>query len=229
MKRRNAILNLALGVGGITMGAQAANARGAGNRSNQKMQNMDILTPDTSNGNINHSVCRWCYGSIPLDEFCQAARAMGLTSIDLLGVDDFPTLKKYDLVCAMVSGVPGGITSGLWESKHLGDKTALIGTPFYAPVEQFGGDSPDVRSDVYNVATVLYELCTGVVPWPGKSFLEVFQSKLQSRPPRMTERAPGVNVPAALEEAIVGGLIAEARDRYASAEEFAQQLEAARL
>ncbi|MCB9903205.1 MAG: protein kinase [Planctomycetes bacterium] len=125
--------------------------------------------------------------------------------------------------------VDGGITSGLWESKHLGDKTALIGTPFYAPVEQFGGESPDVRSDVYNVATVLYELCTGVVPWPGKSFLEVFQSKLQSRPPRMAERAPGVSVPAALEEAIVGGLIAEARDRYASAEKFAQQLEAVRL
>lgn len=124
--------------------------------------------------------------------------------------------------------VDGGITSGLWESKHLGDKTALIGTPFYAPVEQFGGESPDVRSDVYNVATVLYELCVGVVPWPGKSFLEVFQSKLQSRPPRMAERVPGVSVPAALEEAIVGGLIAEARDRYASAEKFAQQLEAVR-
>lgn len=124
--------------------------------------------------------------------------------------------------------VDGGITSGLWESKHLGDKTALIGTPFYAPVEQFGGESPDVRSDVYNVATVLYELCTGVVPWPGKSFLEVFQSKLQSRPPRMAERAPGCSVPKELEEAIVGGLIAEARDRYASAEKFAQQLEAVR-
>lgn len=122
--------------------------------------------------------------------------------------------------------VDGGITSGLWESKHLGDKTALIGTPFYAPVEQFGGESPDVRSDVYNVATVLYELCTGVVPWPGKSFLEVFQSKLQSRPPRMAERAPGVEIPSELEEAIVGGLIAEARDRYQSAEKFAQRLEA---
>jgi serine/threonine-protein kinase len=122
--------------------------------------------------------------------------------------------------------VDGGITSGLWESKHLGDKTALIGTPFYAPVEQFGGESPDVRSDVYNLATVLFELCTGVVPWPGKSFLEVFQSKLQSRPPRMADRAPGVSIPDELESAIVGGLIAEARERYQSAEAFAQRLEA---
>jgi len=64
-------------------------------------------------GRINHSVCKWCYGKIPLDEFCQAARQIGLRSVELLTVDDFPTLKKHGLVCAMVSGVPGGISSGL--------------------------------------------------------------------------------------------------------------------
>ena len=64
-------------------------------------------------GRINHSVCKWCYGKIPLEEFCQAAKAMGLQSVELLKVEDFPMLKKYDLKCAMVSGVPGGIESGL--------------------------------------------------------------------------------------------------------------------
>jgi len=43
----------------------------------------------------------------------KAAKAMGLKSVELLEVQDFPTLKKYDLGCAMVSGVPGGISSGL--------------------------------------------------------------------------------------------------------------------
>ena len=33
-------------------------------------------------------------------------------SIELLNVTDFPTLKKYDLACAMVTGVPGGIQDG---------------------------------------------------------------------------------------------------------------------
>jgi hydroxypyruvate isomerase len=62
---------------------------------------------------INHSVCKWCYGNIPLEEFCQAGKKIGLQSVELLVVDDFPTLKKHDLICAMVSGVPGGITKGL--------------------------------------------------------------------------------------------------------------------
>jgi eukaryotic-like serine/threonine-protein kinase len=125
--------------------------------------------------------------------------------------------------------VDGGITSGLWSAKHLGDKTALIGTPFYAPVEQFGGDSPDIQSDIYNIATVMYELCTGVVPWPGSSFLEIFQAKLEKRPPSMKSRAPEVDVPPLLEEAIMGGLLADRRERYSSVRSFMERLEAVEL
>ncbi len=64
-------------------------------------------------GRVNHSVCKWCYGKIPLEEMCLAAKRIGLESVELLTVDTFPTLKKHDLACAMVSGVPGGITDGL--------------------------------------------------------------------------------------------------------------------
>jgi len=120
--------------------------------------------------------------------------------------------------------VDGGITPALWSAKHLGDKTALIGTPFYAPVEQFGGESPDVQSDVYNVATMLYELACGVLPWKGKSFLEVFQAKLEPRPPSMKTRAPKVDVPAELEAAILGGLMADRKERYGDADALAKKL-----
>ena len=121
--------------------------------------------------------------------------------------------------------VDGGVTAGLWSVKHLGDRTALIGTPFYAPIEQFGGESPDVQSDVYNVATVLFELVTGVLPWPGKSLLEVFQAKLDRALPSMGRRAPEVEVDAALERAIVGGLAADRSERYADAAAFHAALE----
>src|SRR5688572_29862330 len=60
-------------------------------------------------GRINHSVCKWCYDKIPLEEFCQAGKEMGLQSVELLKVEDFATLKKHGLTCAVVSGVPGEI------------------------------------------------------------------------------------------------------------------------
>jgi hydroxypyruvate isomerase len=64
-------------------------------------------------GRINNSVCKWCYPRIPLETLCQAARGIGLQSIELLTVEDFPVLQKHGLLCAMVTGVPGNIPSGL--------------------------------------------------------------------------------------------------------------------
>jgi len=63
-------------------------------------------------GRINHSVCKWCYEKVSLEDLCVAGKEIGLQSIELLKVEDFPTLKKHKLRCAMVSGVPGGISDG---------------------------------------------------------------------------------------------------------------------
>ena len=69
------------------------------------------------NGKINHSVCRWCYNTIPLEELCQAAVAMGIKSIDLQGPEEWPILKKYGLTCAMPSGAGNGISDGFNDLK----------------------------------------------------------------------------------------------------------------
>lgn len=54
-------------------------------------------------GKVNHSVCKWCYPKVSLDDLCKAGKEMGITSIDLVGPEDFATLKKYDLSCAMAT------------------------------------------------------------------------------------------------------------------------------
>mgnify|MGYP006928349022 FL=1 len=54
-------------------------------------------------GRINHSVCKWCYGGVNLEDLCREGRKMGLGSVELLETDSFPVLKRHDLVCAMVS------------------------------------------------------------------------------------------------------------------------------
>jgi hydroxypyruvate isomerase len=78
-----------------------------------RLQAAEEASAPALKGRIHHSVCRWCYGKIPLDELCQAAKQIGIQSIDLMQTSDFPTLKKHGLICAMVTGVPGGIGSGL--------------------------------------------------------------------------------------------------------------------
>ena len=54
-------------------------------------------------GRIHHSVCKWCYPKVSLEDLCAAGKGMGLTSVELLQPSDFATLKRHDLICAMVS------------------------------------------------------------------------------------------------------------------------------
>jgi len=67
-------------------------------------------------GRINQSVCRWCYRKLSLDELCAAAAKMGLKSVELLSGKNLLTVKKYGLVCAMVSG--HGIARGMNDKKN---------------------------------------------------------------------------------------------------------------
>ena len=56
---------------------------------------------------IKHSVCLWCYdgfrkqAKMDLDQFAAACAALGLKSIELTTPDQWPTLKKHGLICAM--------------------------------------------------------------------------------------------------------------------------------
>jgi hydroxypyruvate isomerase len=71
-------------------------------------------------GRLKQSVCRWCYPKFSLDQLCAAAKAIGLQGIDLLNENEWPTLKKYGLTCAMATG-PSGITEG-WNRPQDHDK-----------------------------------------------------------------------------------------------------------
>lgn len=68
-------------------------------------------------GNINHSVCRWCYDSIPLEELCQAVKGMGVKAIDLVGPKDWATLKKYGLYSSMCNGAEINLVDGFNDKK----------------------------------------------------------------------------------------------------------------
>ena len=63
-------------------------------------------------GNINHSVCRWCYNDLSLDQLCAAAKSIGIKGIDLVGPKDWPTLKKYGLDSPMCNGAEINLTDG---------------------------------------------------------------------------------------------------------------------
>lgn len=78
----------------------------------QRLYAAEAALPQDMKGRVNHSVCKWCYNDVPLEDLCKAAKDIGLSSIELLGPDDWPTLKKYGLTCAMPQGAGLGIERG---------------------------------------------------------------------------------------------------------------------
>jgi hydroxypyruvate isomerase len=68
--------------------------------------------PIALKGNINHSVCPWCYKELTLDQLCVEAKKIGLKGIDLLGPKDWPTVKKHGLDSPMCNGAEINLTDG---------------------------------------------------------------------------------------------------------------------
>ena len=80
--------------------------------------NQETLTANNLKGNINHSVCSWCYPDLSLEELCRLAKDIGLVGIDLIGPEGWPTLKKYGLISTMCNGAELSLTEGFNHKKY---------------------------------------------------------------------------------------------------------------
>ena len=94
---RRSVLSVLAGTGAVALVA------GRGSAADQ---------PAKLKGNIRHSVCKWCYGKISLDDLCKACVDIGIQSIELTGPKEWPTLAKYGLTCAIGNGAGMGIARG---------------------------------------------------------------------------------------------------------------------
>src|SRR5215831_13104822 len=63
-------------------------------------------------GNINHSVCRWTFGFLKIDELCAVVKKIGFSAIDLVGPADWPVLKQNNIFSSMCNGAEINLTDG---------------------------------------------------------------------------------------------------------------------
>ncbi len=71
---------------------------------------------DAPKGRLKQSACKWCYPKMSLDELCKQGAELGLSGIDLIGHEEWPTARKYGLVPSMTPGA-GDIPNG-WNRKE---------------------------------------------------------------------------------------------------------------
>ncbi|MEZ4222867.1 MAG: serine/threonine-protein kinase [Polyangiaceae bacterium] len=81
----------------------------------------------------------------------------------------------------------------------------VAGTPMYMSPEQARGEVLDVRSDLYGLAVVTYEMIAGVPPFFDKTLAEVYARLLRELAPGLSQMAPG-DYPQALEQILARAL-----------------------
>ena len=103
----------------------------------------------------------------------------------------------------------------------------VCGTPQYMAPEQARGDEIDHRVDVYAAGVVLYQMLVGKVPFGGDTALGIITKHLTDTavPPHV--RAPELGIPKSLEDIVTRAMSKDPAQRYQSAGEMADAIEAA--
>jgi predicted Ser/Thr protein kinase len=97
------------------------------------------------------------------------------------------------------------------------------GTPYYVCPEQTEDREPDARGDLYSLGVVLFEMLSGGLPFSGKSLGDILAAHRSAPIPRLPERVQ-------LYQPIIDRLLAkDPKDRYATAAQYLDSLDALRI
>jgi serine/threonine-protein kinase len=119
-------------------------------------------------------------------------------------------------------GIARALTAGAGD-QHLTETGTSIGTAAYMSPEQAAGERDlDARSDVYSLATVLYEMLAGQTPFTAATPQAMIARRFTETPKPLTDVRH--TVPPAVAHAVQKALATTPADRYASAAEFARAL-----
>jgi len=108
LNRRKALKNIIAGTAALGVSA---------NLSALAMDAPESEQPLKLKGNINHSVCRWCFSGLDVETLCVEAKKIGIKGIDLVGPKDWPTLKKHGIESTMCNGAEINLVDGFNDEK----------------------------------------------------------------------------------------------------------------
>lgn len=102
---------------------------------------------------------------------------------------------------------------------------SVMGTVYYIPPEQANGNAATIKSDIYSLGILMYELVTGSVPFKGENPVEVAIKHMREPIPDICEYDP--EMPQSIENIILKACAKNPKNRYESAEEMHDDLKTA--
>lgn len=114
-----------------------------------------------------------------------------------------------------------GIAMAL-NSNELTQTNSVMGSVHYLPPEQANGTGATVKSDIYSLGILMYELVTGTLPFKGDSAVEIAIKQMKEPIPSIIEQNP--NIPQSVENIILKASAKNPKNRYESAREMYDDL-----
>ena len=117
-----------------------------------------------------------------------------------------------------------GVATAL-NSTQLTQTNSVMGTVHYLPPEQANGKGSTIRSDIYSMGIMMYELLTGLVPYKGDNAVEIALKHLKE--PLPSARKINPSIPQSLENVIIKATAKNPKNRYSDARSMHEDLKTA--
>lgn len=114
-----------------------------------------------------------------------------------------------------------GIAMAL-NATQLTQTNSVMGSVHYLPPEQASGKGATVKSDIYSMGILMYELLTGTVPFKGDNAVEIALKHMKDKIPSIRKQDP--SIPQSVENILLKATAKNPRNRYDTAKEMHEDL-----
>ncbi|MGO8994833.1 MAG: protein kinase domain-containing protein [Polyangiaceae bacterium] len=166
--------------------------------------------PEERGAHIARQICRALREAHSLGVIHRDLKPANIFLVEHGDETDFVKVLDFGLVKDVSEGKP---------AEELTQTGLFMGSPKYMAPEQIRGDKVDARTDIYSLGIIMYEMCTGKVPFDRPNSVNILMAHVNEEAPPLRVMNPNINPSPAFEETILRCMAKDPDTRFRSMDE----------